>query len=114
MVRYSVAAVLLLAALLMNGCTSTPPGQTDNTYAVNQPIRELSTVKKTAQFALYAAKSQKPIWEGELGPGDEYGFVKRADGMIYGVVKGKDIPLPDFATTSYFWNREDARPSYDD
>lgn len=114
MARYSVAAAFLFAALLMSGCTSSPPGQTDVTYTAGQDLPPLSTVKKPARFGLYAANSQKPIWMDDLGPGDEYGFVKRADGLVYGVAKGQDIPLPDSTTTAYVWNRLDSRSSSSD
>ncbi len=113
MARYSTAAICVFAALLMSGCQSLP-GTTAVTYTVGQELPELTTVKTPAKFALYAGESDKPIWSDQLGVGDEYGFVKRADGLVYGVARGQDIPLPASKATAYFWRREDQRSVADE
>ncbi len=112
MARYSVAAAFLFAALLMNGCNTT--GTTRITYLAGQELPPLLTVSKAANFSLYAKGSDKPVWTGELGPGDEYGFVKRTDGIVYGVAKGTDITLPTSQATPYVWKQVDPHPPHDE
>ncbi len=113
MARYlmAVAAVLTLS-LLVSGCTS-EGGRPTVTYSEGKQLPPLETVKKSGQLSLYAVDGHKPIWSERLGPGDEYGFVQRADGIVYGVAQGKDIPLPPSKGSGYIWKQQDITPPAD-
>ena len=101
MVRYSVAAVLFTAMILVAGCEN--QSVTTMTYTRDQALPPLATVITPGRYGLFAGDSSNPVWSEELNAEDEYGFVKRADGAIYAVAKGKDIALPDAQAKVYYW-----------
>ena len=106
MMRSFLATATMLAGLLLVGGCTGQGGTTTMMYESGQKLPPLSTVQTPTRYGLYAADSPNPIWSEELNRGDEYGFVVRADGNVYGVAKGEDIALTTQAKM-YSWKQQD-------
>lgn len=99
------AAAVLIAGLVLTGCGA-QRGQTVMTYGKGDEPPPLMEADDRATYALYPNTSANPVYSQRLDEGDEFGFVKKDDGTVVGMIDGKEVPLQSTVSTGYYWKKQ--------
>jgi hypothetical protein len=102
---FAILAALGLLAFLAGCGLHSRTATVSYFHSQDPPPPEVA--RHTGEYGLYAFNSPNPLYTARIREGEEYGFRRSAGGKIVGFapVKGKieEIPLENWATTSYEW-----------
>ena len=96
---------LVVAGLMLVGCSTFQPGETIAKYDRGSPTR-MSTAPADGEYALYGANDlRNPEVRHQLKQGDKIGFVER-DGTTYAVAGDNESKIETSnVTRSYYWRK---------
>ena len=104
--RTVCAAALVAAGLGLAGGCGAQRGTTVMSYGKGDNPPPLAEADAEAVYALYANTSANPIYRKRLEEGDEFGFARRSDGTVVGMIDGEEIPLESTVSTGYLWKKQ--------
>src|SRR3954471_10765563 len=94
-------ALVSLMMLAFTGCAES--AKTMVTYDRGRTPPPLMNAAEAGEYSLLSANSPNALYTTALDQNDEYGFTRADDGKVYGVAKGKTIPLENVSATAYYW-----------